>query len=161
MLEDRLCFTPTPGQSTKMDPAKPTPPRGWGVGVGEASSPTPILSSGGQVEKNRVGVKEKNKGKRLHSPRPPSLPFPRDPDRGLFNSPQPAEDMFRGRLVKQHSPSRRTDHKALPVHGDGEDVAEALRKVGEIVKQSWSTRDLRLDEEGVRSLSPTGFGRKI
>jgi hypothetical protein len=47
------------------------------------------------------------------------------------------------------------------VHGDGDDVAEALRKVGEIVKQSWSTRDLQLDEEGVRSLSPTGFGRRI
>jgi hypothetical protein len=43
----------------------------------------------------------KTKGNRLRSPRPPSLPFPLDPDRGLVNSPRPLEDVFRGRLVKQ------------------------------------------------------------
>jgi hypothetical protein len=162
MLEDRLCFTPSPGQSTRVDPVKPTSPWGWGVGVGEVSSPT-------LMPKSRAGVKEKNKEKRLHSPRPRPLPlpFPRDPDRGLFNSPQPKEDIFRGRLVKQHSPSkqiglsRNKTSSGRPVYADGEEAAEALRKVGEIVKQSWSTRELQLDEEGVRSLSPTHFGRKI
>jgi hypothetical protein len=41
------------------------------------------------------------------------------------------------------------------------DVDKALTKVGEIVKQSWSTRELQLGEEGMRSLSPMGFGRRV
>jgi hypothetical protein len=42
--------------------------------------------------------------------------------------------------------------------GNRVDVDRAPTKVGEIVKQSWSTRELQLGEEGMRSLSPMGFG---
>jgi hypothetical protein len=175
MLEDRLCFTPKPGQghgrSVGVDLVTPTPPWGWGnPGVGEVPTPTPTSRSG-EAGKGKDGKGLKAKGNILRSPRPPSLPFPRDPDRGLVNSPRPPEDVFRGRLVKQPVPSRKmtglSRDKTLPgppVHGDGcghqregsGDVA--LKKVGEIVKQSWSTRELELGEEGMRSLSPTGFG---
>ena len=166
MLEDCLLFTPTPGH------AAPTPPWGWGiVDMAEGSSPMPIQRSGG-AEKGTGGKPLRERGRTLRSPRlPSSLPFPRDPDRGLLNSPQSA-DVFRGRLVKQPSPSRKNARdKPFPrqpvipgVDGgsrNGGDRTEALERVGEIVKQGWSTREMQLGEDGIRSLSPTGFGRMV
>lgn len=144
MLEDRLCFTPAPGRGwggggggggVGTLPTTPTPPWGWRSpsGVGEVV-PTP---------KSRG--KEKEKGRKLCSPRPPSLPlpFPRDPHRSFVNSPRQAEDVFRGRLVKPPVPSRKMaglgrDKSLRKDGGDG-----ALDKMGEIVKQRWSTRELR------------------
>jgi hypothetical protein len=146
-LESRLCFTPTPASRARMA-------SGAAKRRMDDSRTTPTKSSA-----------RKEKGRRLRSPTGPPLPFPVDPDRGI-NSPLP--DIYRARLVKP--PSKDKTRPPISTQSsssgssessrDAERVASvALQKVEDIIGQSWSTRDL--GEEGVRSLSPTGFGRRL
>ncbi|KAG5637501.1 hypothetical protein H0H81_004326 [Sphagnurus paluster] len=132
LLEKELCFTPTPG---RMLVATNTP------------APTPVKA------------REKNRGRKLRSPSMPTLPFP--VNQGGVNSPRP--DMYRGKLVK--SPAKRPPIAAKSVSAESRasytrdaEGRAVMQKVEDIVQRGWGTSDL--GEEGVRCLSPTGFGKR-
>ncbi|KAF9467547.1 hypothetical protein BDZ94DRAFT_965174 [Collybia nuda] len=143
-LESQLCFTPTPGSKARMTSMTTS---STAKRRKSDNATTPTKSSG------------KKRGKKLLSPRVPLLPFP---DKGV-NSPRP--DVHRLRLVKPAPKVRPltaeplTSTSGSSYDHDAEIASDALRRVEEIIGQSWSTRDL--GEEGVRSLSPTGFGRRL
>ncbi|KAF8057545.1 hypothetical protein FPV67DRAFT_568095 [Lyophyllum atratum] len=130
VLENMLCFTPSPVRMPRTE--RRTPRK----------------------------VRDGDGGRKQQRP-PPSRS---DLDRGI-NSPRP--DMHHGRLVKSPPKARRppmvsnassSSAGSYTRDAQGRAVNVALKKVDGIVERSWGTREL--GEEGVRSLSPTGFGRR-
>ncbi|KAG6872343.1 hypothetical protein C0995_010561 [Termitomyces sp. Mi166 len=132
LLENSLCFTP------------PRPPRAL---MSPSTTPT--------------NAKWPDTSRKLRSPKQPQLPLPRYGDGGI-NSPRP--DMYRGRLAKSTKKSQRppttsqgsSSSTTYTRYGDGR-ATQAMQRVEDIVERSWGARDL--GHEGVRALSPTGFGR--
>ncbi|KAG6897853.1 hypothetical protein C0992_009990 [Termitomyces sp. T32_za158] len=96
--------------------------------------------------------------RKLRSPKAPQLPFPRYAEGGV-TSPRPWA--YRDRGAKRQRPPMTSEMSSTSTtytrSSDGRAV-QALRKVGDIVERSWGAREL--DDEGVRALSPTGFGRR-
>ncbi|KAG6864575.1 hypothetical protein C0991_008567 [Blastosporella zonata] len=93
------------------------------------------------------------------SPKPQPLPFPIAATAAGVNSPRPG--MYRGRLVKSPQKAQRppltSKSSSYTRDADGRAVQAAIKVKG-IVERSWGARDL--GDEGVRTLSPTGFGRE-
>ncbi|RDB21712.1 hypothetical protein Hypma_010852 [Hypsizygus marmoreus] len=157
LLHNSLSFTPASASKPRMTPNSR---------VFRTPAESPTKSSGDA----------NGRGRTLRSVNPPPPPpFLSDPDRSL-NSPHP--DPFRGRPVKPAAraspqsvrrPPLSTNSSASSASSsssgkyhrepDGRVVEVPLQKVEEIVERGWGTR--KLGEEGMRSLSPTGFGKRV
>ncbi|KNZ79051.1 hypothetical protein J132_04751 [Termitomyces sp. J132] len=130
LLENSLCFTPK------------RPPRAL-------RSPSTTPNS----------TKRPDTSRKLRSLKQPQLSLP---DGNDINSPRP--DMYRGRFAKSLKKPQRppmtskssSSSSAYSRDADGR-AEQAIQRVDDIVERSWGARDL--GNEGVRTLSPTGFGR--
>ena len=162
-LHSQICFTPILASPARVHPqsSRDYHPR---PRVSVSLSPTkPLMVSSASKGKRKVQSPHN-----LHRlPKPPSSANTVVPD---VRSSQP--EVSRGRMLQRHDTSATHNNmKQVASHSKGSsgnvavaeirpDVLEdPMKKVERIMASSWSARDL--GQGGMRSLSPTGFGRRL
>lgn len=156
-LHSQICFTPIPASPARVHPQSSRDhhpkPR-----VSVSLSPTkPLMVSSASKGKRKVQPPHT-----LHRlPKPPLSANTVIPDVRLS---QP--EVSRGRILDTAATNNNMKQVASRSMGSSSNVIVAeirpedpMKKVERIMASSWSARDL--GQEGMRSLSPTGFGRRL
>ena len=144
-LQSQISFTPIPASSAPQSSRDYHPKSRVSVSL----SPTrPLMISNTSKSKRKIQP--------LHRLSKPPLSLVPDVRNEVSRGRVPHKPGFSGQVVKGRSGGDRVN---IAAGGESSMLEDPMKKVEQIMASSWSVRDL--GQGGMRSLSPTGFGRRL